>query len=290
MPQPLPRCHGALAIELVPGHVPARNAGAVAEAEALAALVARDLTKRVPAVAALDLGLACGLFDPVELLRPGFPLHAELERLLQLAPAQGGPRLVAFGAHAGELPPGLRPDRAFAGPLRLLPFALRGHADLVRGVAAAMESVLLETGMAGADTALLAQDVFGAQIEHARYLTAHDLAAMTAMHYEHAGLGVLWPLVETALLAPQDEQWLDAAPEPMLRYANGEARIALLDADAWLLGGFAPEGLDEHRLERAFERFQMRQRQFAAVLAAHGIEVVYAHCPQGQDVRQILRD
>jgi hypothetical protein len=152
-----------------------------------------------------------------------------------------------------------------------------------------MEAVLLDQGMAGAETALLAQELFGARVEHARYLTVHDLAAMTAMHYEHAGLGLLWPLVEAALLSPRAEQWLDAPPEPMLRYAEGEARIALLDADAWLMGGFAPADADESRLERAFMQFQMRQRQFALVLEAHGIEVVYAHCPQGQDVRTVLR-
>jgi hypothetical protein len=38
--------------------------------------------------------------------------------------------------------------------------------------------VLLETGMAEARTALAAQQAFGVAIEHARYLTLHDLAAM----------------------------------------------------------------------------------------------------------------
>jgi hypothetical protein len=289
MPQTAPRCHGALAMELVPGSTPGRKVADLASAEALAALVAKDLARQVPQAARLDLGLACGLFDPAELLRPGFPLHSELERLLQLAPATGAARIVAFAAHAGELPPGLRAEPGFAGPMRLLPFVLRGDAATMIEASEAMEAVLLDTGMAGAGTALLAQQVFGAAIEHARYLTVHDLAAMTAMHYEHAGLAPLWPLIETALLSPQGEQWLDAAPEPILRYAAGEARIALLDADAWLMGGFAPADLDGNRLERAFERFQMRQRQFALVLEAHGIDVLYAHCPQGQDVRTVLR-
>ena len=290
MPQSPQRCHGALAIELVPGSAPGRNVADLASAEALASLLARDLAKLVPEAAQLDLALACGLFDPVELLRPGFPLHTELERLLLLAPQRGAARIVAFAAHEGELPPGLRPDARLAGPMRLLPFVLSGETSAMTAVSGRLEDVLLDTGMAGADTALLAQECFSASIEHSRYLTVHDLAAMTAMQYEHAGLGPLWPLIETALLSPDEECWLDAPPEPLVRYANGGARIALLDADAWQQGGYTTPDRDGNRLERAFEQFQMRQRQFDAVLEAHGIEVVFDHCPLGRDARQILRD
>src|SRR3546814_9062548 len=72
----------------------------------------------------------------------------------------------------------------------------------------------MERGMAGADTALLAQEAFGLQVEHARYLTLHDLCALMAMQYDHAGLAPLWPVLETALLSPDREAWLDAPPEP----------------------------------------------------------------------------
>ena len=35
---------------------------------------------------------------------------------------------------------------------------------------------------------------------------------------------------------------------------------------------------DDARLARGFEHFQLRQRQFAAVLGAHGVPVTFAHC------------
>jgi hypothetical protein len=58
-------------------------------------------------------------------------------------------------------------------------------------------------------------------------------------------------------------------------------RIALLDPAAWR-SRFAPTGeTDCARLERGFERFQARQRQFAAVLGAHGIPVNFVHCADG---------
>src|SRR5690606_13177755 len=106
---------------------------------------------------------------------------------------------IAFGTHQGTLPGALTPSPALAeGPLRLVPFVLTGEAGDVAAVSQALEELLLETGMAGAGTALLAQEAFGLSVEHARYLTVHDLCAMTAMQYEHAGLGELWPIVETA--------------------------------------------------------------------------------------------
>lgn len=288
MPSSVLTCLGALAIERVPGSPPGIAALDPEAAGALAALVARDIAKLAPEAATLDLGLVAALFDPVELLRPGYPLHAQIERLVAQAPGPGGGRVIGFGASQG-LPGELQPLAEHAqGPLRLLPWLLRGEADAVARVGEQLEQVLLDTGMAGADTALMAQSAFGIAVEHARLLTLNDLAAMMALQYEHAGLAPLWPLVETALLAPGTECWLDAPPEPLARFDGRDVRIALFDSDAWLEAGFAPPQLDAPRLARAFEQFQARQRQFGAVLGAHGIGVVFDHCPAGRDPRAIL--
>jgi len=87
-------------------------------------------------------------------------------------------------------------------------------------------------------------------------------------------------VLETALLAPGDEYWLDAGPEPLLHYADGEARIALFPPAAWH-ARYAPE-LDnaDPRLPRRFAQFQARQQQFAAVLRAHAVPVTFAYCAQ----------
>ena len=290
MPGPALSCLGALALELAPGSRPGRAALPTARAGDLAAQVARDLDRLVPGAAALDFALVAGLFDPAELLRPGHPLHAELERLVARAPGAGGGRVIGFGADAEGLPPALDPDPQLGdGPLRLLPFLLRGDPERLAPIAERMEQVLLDTGMAAADTALAAQDGFAARVEHARLMTLDDLAAMTALQYEHAGLAPLWPLIEAALYSPGAEAWLDAPPEPLVRVADGGARIALLDLDAWAEGGFAPRDADPARLGRAFEAFQQRQRQIAAVLEAHGLPVTFDHCPAGRDPREILR-
>lgn len=280
---------GAVAIELGPA-TPERSALSQSQAGDWAVAVANDLARLVPASARLDFVLAAALYDPAELLRPQFPLHAELDQLAARAPGQSGGRVIAFGARDGELPPRLAPDASLGGgPLRVVPFLLRGPVAEVQAVGAELEARLLDTGMADAGTALATQAAFGLRIEHLRYLTLHDLMAMMAMQYEHAGLAALWPVIEAALFGDAGEVFVDAPPEPLLRYADGRARIALLDAEAWALGGFAPQGIDAERMERLFERFEARQRQFAAVLGSHGLEVIFDHCPVGRDARAILR-
>ncbi|MCE2944070.1 MAG: hypothetical protein ACK5VV_03945 [Lysobacteraceae bacterium] len=281
---------GAIAIELAPGSRIGRSALPQSEAGDWAAAIATDLARVVPGAAELDLVLVAALYDPAELLRPHFPRHAELDQLAARAPGEAGGRIIAFGAAANGLPPRLVPDAALGeGPLRVVPLLLRGSAAAVEAVGAEMEARLLDVGMANAATALATQAAFGLRVEHMRYLTLHDLMAMMAMQYEHAGVGALWPMVEAALFGDDDEILLDAPPEPLLRYANGRVHIALMDADAWALGGFAPAGIDADRMEWLFERFEARQRQMAAVLGSHGIEVIYDHCPIGRDARAILR-
>ena len=49
---------------------------------------------------------------------------------------------------------------------------------------------------------------------------------------------------------------------------------------AWRTRNAANES-DCARLERGFAYFQARQRQFAAVLDAHGVPVQFVHCVDG---------
>ena len=89
------------------------------------------------------------------------------------------------------------------------------------------------------------------------------------MQYEHAGLAPLWPMLETALLSPEREAWLDAPPEPLLHYADREVRIALLSPDGWRARNAAPASGRQRRRRTPAARIRAlrgRQRQFAAVL------------------------
>jgi len=287
---PVSSVHGVLALELKPGAAPARLVLEQAAAESLAAGVARDLARFDGGAAELDLGLLAAAYDPVEMLRPGWPLHRELDRLVAQAPGAGLPRIIAFADREGRLPEQLLPLAEFGGgAFRVLPWVLRCPRAQAARLNEHFESVLPDPGMAQAGTPPAPQAALRVPIEHARHLTLHDLAAMMAMQYEHAGLGSAWPLLETALMAPAEECWLDAPPEPLVRYAGGEARFALFDDESWLAAGFAPDrSRDAEKLGRDFDRFQMRQRQLAALFEAHGIATLFEHCPAGSDPRASL--
>jgi hypothetical protein len=264
-----------LALELADGRIGV-DALAGEAAMALGECLAHDLARIAPQAEACDLVLAGAHFDPAEALRPGWPLHRRLGELHARAPEAGaaGARIFAFGADAGgRVPQPLRAEAGLrGGALRVLPLLLVGDAS--EAVQAHFEEALLDRGMASAQTALLAQELFAARIEHARLLTLHDLAAMMAMQYEHAGLGVLWPLVETALLAPGEASAIDAPPEPRARFDAGMAHLEIASPSRWQRE-FASADLDSERAARGYAAYEARLRQFAAVLAAHGIDAVF---------------
>ncbi|GAB1406674.1 hypothetical protein MASR1M8_05930 [Thermomonas brevis] len=278
-----PAFRAAIALELRDGTPPERPALDAAGAGDVVAMLGRDLAKLVPQVADCDLALLGAHFDPAEALRPGWPLHRRALELLQRAPGKAqGARMVGFGADAdGEVPMPLHCDADLAGGgLRVLPFVLQGDAAAAAGDA--LEELLLDRGIAGADLALALQDGLGAQVEHARMLSLHDLAAMMALQYQNVGLAPLWTLLQVALLEPDAEAWLDARPEPLARYGDGEVRIALMDPYAWRKR-YVDGDADPPRLEQGYTMFQARQRQFAAVLGAHGVPVQFVHCADGRE-------
>ncbi|MBD8637444.1 hypothetical protein [Stenotrophomonas sp. CFBP 13725] len=282
---------GVLALELADGESPRHAALTAEQSGELAERVGRDLAKLVPQASELDLVFAAAHFDPAEVLRPGWPIHRRLEELQMRAPGRSeGPRLLAFGADAsGDVPLPFQADPSLeGGGLRVVPFLLTGSdTATTAAVSDALETLLLAEGMAHADTALLAQKAFGARVEHARYFTVNDLAAMMSMQYDNQGLAALWPLIETAIMEAGTDEWLDAAPEPLLRYTHGEARMALFDPAGWC-AHYSHGKNDCERLKGIYEQYLMRQRQMAAVLEAHGVPVLFVHCEAGQDARALL--
>src|SRR5688500_10549503 len=89
-------CLGALAVELRPGAVPERVALPTSLAGDLGERVARDLARAAPGAADFDFALVAALYDPVELLRPGWPLYDALERLTAMAPGAAGGKAIGF--------------------------------------------------------------------------------------------------------------------------------------------------------------------------------------------------
>jgi hypothetical protein len=92
-------------------------------------------------------------------------------------------------------------------------------------------------------------------------------------------------VIESALLSPHAEARVDAPHEPVLHLAGGQVHIALMPPHAWrarqavdVAASEPPDEAARARLDRAWQRFEARQRQFAAVLQAHGIPVTFDYC------------
>lgn len=209
MPAVLTSCPGVLALELIPEGAPGALRLPLESAPLLGDAVANDLARLLPGVETMGLAVAGALYDQAQLLRPGWPVHAELARMHQQVPRGGWmPAVTCFGATAGRMAaPALEPDpRLLGSPLLLIPFVLVGHSADAMQVGARMERDFEEQGLAEAATAILLNQAFSIRIEHARYLTLNDLCALTALQYEHAGLTPIWTIIECALLSPEREE------------------------------------------------------------------------------------
>ncbi|MFZ1222439.1 MAG: hypothetical protein WAR01_04270, partial [Dokdonella sp.] len=99
----------------------------------------------------------------------------------------------------------------------------------------------------GAELALAIGEAFAVKTAHARHLTTLDLCALTCAQYEHAGLGGIWQIIETAVLRPDQEHAVTLG-DGHLRYRHGG-----VEADA-----SEPRQLAHSR----------------AILAAHGLELM----------------
>lgn len=212
----------ALAIECAQAQPPARCVLERGEAEALAAALAADAARHT-AAAGLDLVMVGALYDQAQLLRPGWPVHAALADA-RTRIGEGGGRVIALGAHDGRLPaPALQPDlRLHGSPLLVLPWLLAGPADACAATGARFERELLERGLADAGLSLAVGAAFGVEVAHARLLTVFDLCALCCAQYEHAGLGALWQMIETALLRPHESCTATLDDGGTLRW-NGDA-------------------------------------------------------------------
>ena len=275
-------CPAVLALELAPGDTPGRRLLDRAVAEAVGHLLAADLQRLLPGAAAAHLAVAAALFDPAQVLRPGFPLFADLGDFAAraLAPA-AAPQIVAFGSHAGSMPSdALQPSTALGdGPLLLLPFSLFGPAATLAPLGARMEQEFLARGEAGTALADALMRRFELRLQHARYLTRHDLCALTCVQLEHAGFAAAWEILEAALLAPQTAHAAMSARGRPWQWRDGAAHTALpAHAD---FAAALPSAQSCH--DWAGGLFELRQ--FLALFTAHALPVVF---DGGQDGVEVL--
>ena len=243
-----------IALECEAPGAPPRNVLDRATAAALADGLAHDLVAHVPGLRALDFVFAGALYDQAQLLRPHWPLHTALAEALDHLPRDAADaHVVALGAHGGKMPvAGLQPDVGLYGsPMLVLPWLLAGPAGTASAVGQHLERELMESGLIGAGLALAIGEAFGVKTAHARHMTTLDLCALACAQYEHAALGEIWQIIETALLRPDQAHTISRDDGSRLHYSDGVVSGHIVDA--------------------------RRLAQYRAILGAHGLTLVDHH-------------
>jgi hypothetical protein len=220
-------------------------------ASVLADALAHDLATQIPQIGLLDFVFVGALYDQAQVLRPHWPLYVSMADALERLPRESSEgHVIALGTHGGRLPLAiLEPESTlFGSPMLVMPWLLSGPGEVIGKVAQRLEQELMERGLIGAELALAIGEAFGIKTAHARHMTTLDLCALACAQYEHAGLGALWQIIETALLRPDQE-----------------------------LGVTLEDGSSIWFRDRTvhFESRDSRQlAQYRAILGAHGIVVV----------------
>lgn len=258
---------GIVAVELKAPERPGAVYLERTDAQGIARALSAELARHLGALDGLGLVLMAAVYDSAQLLRPGFPVHAELENLYQagIRDPLAEPQVMTLTALRGAPPAeALAPDpELLGGPFLALPFSILGPAEVVEPARRTLEECLFEQGLVDARLALNLRDALALELEHVRMMTLTDLCAMTAAQLQHVGLGPAWELLEDSLIAaPLARQW---------RLESGIEFGRRGPDQVWLrYVGWRHQDPRERDPERHADRV-LQTRQLLALLDAHGI-------------------
>lgn len=246
------------------------------QAEQVLAHLAADLQALLPEIAECSLLGAGALYDQTEILAPGYPVLHALE---QTVASRGGgfrPGLVSVGAEQGRMPvAALQPSPTIPlSALLLLPLAVYGDGERIEALGQAMEYRFLEEGQLSAHSANGLQSAFGVGIEHARFMTLTDLAALLRLQLEHFGFLPLWELLDAALSGRTEPLAVSTGGGFRAEWRDRAVHVRFETFDHWANHG-AGAGMPAERLKLAdgYGEHTREVRQYVTTLRAHGVPV-----------------
>jgi len=252
-------------LEIQPGNAPERTLDRH-QAERLAGDLAGDLQRVVPSVEQAMLVLGGSLFEPFELMRPGFPAWTALENFAESIVRERGfePRILAIGSHRSKMPHDQLqpPSDPPQGQFLVLPMTLVCPTDQARDLEKAAEEALFERGSVSPPARALLSEVAGLETVHGQLLTLADLIALQHVQFDSAGLSGFWPVVEQVLVDGGREHDFEL---PAGLQAHWLASAQRLDMPFVSLDQYPGETDDYVLWLRAF-------RTLTTLLDSHGIE------------------
>lgn len=234
--------------------------------EQLAGHLAGDLCRVIPSVDRTMLVLGGALFEPFELMRPGFPVWEALEELAESTLRERGfePRILAIGSHRSQMPhEQLQPPEAPPqGQFLALPLTLICPADAALSLRKEVEDALFERGSIDPPARALLSEAAGLETVHGQLLTLADLIALQHVQLDGAGLGGFWPAVEQVLVE-SDRRHDSDLPAGLEAHWDPQSQHFAIDFVS--LDQFTGEADDYALWLRAF-------RTLTALLDNHGID------------------
>jgi hypothetical protein len=248
------------------------------QAQQMLAHLTTDLCNLLPGFAHCDLVTAGALFDQTQVLRPGYPLLAAMEKELTANGSSGNAARLSLGAENGCIGPrALMPeDDIPLGILQLLPVVVRAEPGMLAELGAEMEHRFMEEGQVSAHTARWLEPAFAIKINHARFMTLMDLNAMFRLQLEHFGFLPLWQLVDAAL-NQLDEFEVKLDGGQVFRWHDGVVHMEFQTFDYWSSRG-SGQKMESYRgkLAGGYADWTRLMRQYLAMLTAHRIKVEIA--------------
>jgi hypothetical protein len=283
---------GVLALEPLAGALLSGRVLAPDVAERLGELLAMQLGRFLPPAHPYALAWAAAAYDPAQGLRRGLPLHAELTNLFQAGQRAGlaTGQILTLAAREGRMPTAvLEPDAALGdGHLYVVPVVVLGDETAIGAASQTLETVLMDEGLADPRIVAELSQAFGVRFEHARWLSLTDLAAMMAAQLTHVGMAPAWALLEELLYAEEPAAMaVDTALGQCLTLEAEAVRIAV-EPYAAFAARHAGDAAEE-RLQAWLARIH-EQRQYAALLGAHGITLDFTAETPAQIVDGCLVD
>ncbi|MEE4639593.1 MAG: hypothetical protein V2J42_12725 [Wenzhouxiangella sp.] len=235
------------------------------QAERLAEALAADLARTVPNVDQAMLVMAGSLFEPAQLLRPGLPAWTALSDLAAPVLREQGlaPRLLAIGSHGDRLPDRrlAPPEEPVQGQFLAVPLLLVSDLENGPALETALERDLFERGSIDPPARALLHQAVGLDSVHGQLLTATDLLALQHVQMDAAGLSGFWPVIEHAILAPDESAEFELATGLKARWNAADQLLAIDFVPFDAFGG----------TKRAYLLWLRALRTLTALADAHGL-------------------
>lgn len=257
-----------------------------AQADTLAQALATDLARTIPGIDQSMLVVGGGLFEATQLLRPGLPAWSALFDLARPVVRDQGltPQLLAIGSHNKRMP-----DQRLAPPAGtiesqfvLIPLLLISGAEDGARLETELERELFERGSIDPPARALLHEALGLDTVHGQLLTATDVLALQNVQMDAAGLGSFWPVVEHAVLSPDQDVEFSLPADLRSRWKGAEQT---LEIDFVTFDSYRRPPSEYAIWQRAF-------RTLTALVGAHAMAwraVCEAHIESDKDAR-LLRE